>query len=81
MMVQKDNIGFIGWLKMTISEQLLKAIKSAKQTRYAIAVGAGVDHAVLRRFLQGERDIKLRTAEKLAQYLQLELTKKKRGNS
>jgi transcriptional regulator with XRE-family HTH domain len=62
---------------MTLSERLRKAVLTSKQTRYAIAIGSGVDHAVLRRFMRGERDIKLKTAESLADYLGLELTKKK----
>ena len=60
---------------MSISDQLRQTIKASKKTRYAIAVGAGVDHAVLRRFMSQERDIKLATAEKLATYLKLELRK------
>jgi hypothetical protein len=64
---------------MTLSESLRKAVLTSKKTRYAIAVGAGVDHAVLRRFMRGERDIKLTTAEHLADYLGLELAKKKRA--
>ena len=67
---------------MKISERLKKAIESSKKTRYAIAVGSGVDHAVLRRFMRGERDIKLTTAENLAEFLELELTsKRKNGKS
>jgi transcriptional regulator with XRE-family HTH domain len=60
---------------MSISEELKSAIKASKETRYAIAVNSKVDHAVLRRFMSGERDIKLSTAERLAQYLGLELKK------
>ena len=41
-------------------------------------MGAGIDHAVLRRFMNKERDIKLKTAESLAEYLDLELVKKKK---
>lgn len=63
---------------MTLSENLRMAIMASKQTRYAIARGAHIDHAVLRRFMNRERDIKLKTAESLADYLGLELTKKKR---
>jgi hypothetical protein len=62
---------------MTLSERLRKAVLTSKKTRYAIAIGSGVDHAVLRRFIRGERDIKLKTAESLANYLDLELVKKK----
>jgi transcriptional regulator with XRE-family HTH domain len=62
---------------MKLSESLRKAVINSKKTRYAIAIGAGVDHAVLRRFMRGERDIKLTTAEHLADFLGLELTHKK----
>ncbi len=64
---------------MRLSESLRKAVITSKKTRYAIAVGAGVDHAVLRRFMKGERDIKLTTAEHLAEYLELELSPKKQS--
>ena len=63
---------------MTLSESLRAAILNSKQTRYAIARGAQIDHAVLRRFMNRERDIKLKTAECLAHYLELELAKKKK---
>lgn len=66
---------------MSLSEQLRKALLSSKKTKYAIAVGSGIDHAVLRRFIKGERDIKLKTAESLAEYLGLELAKKKSKKS
>ncbi len=63
---------------MTISESLRTAILNSKKSRYAIARGSQVDHAVLRRFMNRERDIKLKTAEHLAEYLDLELVKKRR---
>jgi hypothetical protein len=66
---------------MKLSERLRKAVLTSKQTRYAIAVGSGVDHAVLRRFMRGERDIKLTTAEHLAEYLGLELTPRRSSST
>lgn len=63
---------------MTLSETLRKAVLASKKTRYAIAIGAGIDHAVLRRFMRKERDIKLSTAEHLADYLELELSKRRK---
>jgi hypothetical protein len=63
---------------MTLAESLKAAILNSKQSRYAIARGAHIDHAVLRRFMNGERDIKLKTADSLASYLDLELQKKKK---
>lgn len=66
---------------MNLSDRLRWAVLNSKQTRYAIALGSGVDHAVLRRFMNKERDIKLKTAENLAEYLNLELVSKKGGRS
>jgi hypothetical protein len=64
---------------MRLSESLRKAVLASKKSRYAVANGSGVDHAVLRRFMRGERDIKLTTAEHLAEFLELELAPKKRS--
>ena len=65
-------------LSKILLEEICKAIDSGKETKYSIAVGSGIDHAVIRRFISGERDIKLRTADKLAAYLSLNLTKDKK---
>mgnify|MGYP002862470607 CR=1 FL=1 len=61
---------------MSLTSQLKKAIEASGISKYAIALGAKVDHAVLRRFMSGERDIKLSTAERLAEFLNLELKNK-----
>jgi len=66
---------------MTLSETLRKAVLTSKKTRYAVAVGSGVDHAVLRRFMRKERDIKLTTAEHLAEFLGLELRSTRKGKA
>jgi len=63
-------------LSKTLLEHIQRVVDSKQETKYSIAVGSGIDHAVLRRFMRGERDIKLQTADKLAHYLSLELTKK-----
>jgi hypothetical protein len=66
---------------MKLSERIRKAVLTSEKTRYAIAVGSGIDHAVLRRFMRGERDIKLATAEHLAEFLDLELVQKKKSKA
>lgn len=58
---------------MTIAKKLKNKILKSKQTRYRIAIDSGVDHAVLRRFVKGERGIKLDTADRLAKYFKLKL--------
>lgn len=58
---------------MGIAQQLRKAMKATKLSRYAIARGSGVDYAVVSRFLDELSDIRLSTAGRLAEYLNLEL--------
>jgi len=57
-----------------ISEQLRAAIRSA-ESLYEIEQATGINHAVLGRFLSGERDIRLATAERLCQHFGLTLVK------
>ena len=62
----------------TMSQALRAEIIRSKKTRYAIAVGAGIDNAVLRRFINGERDITLQTADKLSSFLGLGLVRRRK---
>jgi plasmid maintenance system antidote protein VapI len=64
----------------TMSQALRAEIIRSKKTRYAIAVGAGIDHAVLRRFINGERDITLQTADKLSPRLDFTASFNGNGN-
>ena len=57
----------------TLPERLRAAIRKSGKTVYRIAVESGVAHPVILRFLSGERDIRLETAEKLAAALGLGL--------
>lgn len=60
--------------KESLSNILKSAIKKSGKTVYRIAQESGVAHPVILRFLSGERDIRLETAEKLADTLGLRLT-------
>lgn len=55
---------------------LRMAVKVSGLTRYSVAKKAGVDVAVLLRFMSGQRTITLETAGKLAAFLDLELRPK-----
>jgi transcriptional regulator with XRE-family HTH domain len=57
----------------SLSDRLRAAIRRSGKTGYRVAKESGVSHPVILRFLSGERDIRLETAEKLAQSLGLEL--------
>lgn len=62
----------------TVTEALRKAIDDSGSTIYRIAKDSGVSFSVVSRFHRGERDVTPATADRLAEYLDLELTQKKR---
>jgi plasmid maintenance system antidote protein VapI len=57
----------------SISAKLKTAIRDSGKTVYRIALESGVPHPSIFRFLSGERDIRLETADKLAATLGLRL--------
>ena len=57
----------------TISARLRTAIQKSGKPIYRIAVESGVPHPSIFRFMSGERDIKLETADKLAATLGLRI--------
>jgi DNA-binding phage protein len=57
----------------SLSGQLRHVIAARRLTAYAVARDAGVDVRLVQRFLDGERDIKLATADKIARALGLRL--------
>ncbi len=63
--------------KPTLAETLRKAIEESGETVAALARGSGIPQPVLHRFVSGERDLTLRTADKLLDYFDLELRKRK----
>lgn len=63
---------------MSIDQQLRQAVKRSGLTRYRIAHGSGVDYAVLSRYLDDARDLRLSNVEKLAAFFQMKLTPPKK---
>jgi transcriptional regulator with XRE-family HTH domain len=57
----------------TLSSQLRDVIQSRGLTAYAVARDAGVDPGMVSRFLTGERDIRLATADRIALALNVRL--------
>ncbi len=57
----------------SLSETLKRAIQESEMTVYEIARGAHVSQIIISRFLSGERDIRMATADKLANSLGLKL--------
>lgn len=61
-------------LASSISASLKKAIKRSSKTRYQLAKEAGVSQIMVSRFMSGKRDIRLGTADRLANVLGLTLS-------
>ena len=57
----------------SLSEVLREAIRSSGKSVYQIAKAANVSQIVVSRFLSGERDIRMETADRLAESLDLKL--------
>ena len=57
----------------SLSEALRAAIRESDRSVYQIAQDAGISQIVISRFLSGQRDIRLRTADKLAEVLRVKL--------
>lgn len=62
----------------TLSDQLRDAIRNSGLSILAVAKISGVPESVLNRFMRGERDLRLQTAEKVAAAFRMRLTKPKR---
>ena len=56
-----------------LSQALKDALRASDKSMYQIAQEAGVSQIVVSRFLSGERDIRMATADKLAETLGLKL--------
>ena len=59
---------------VNLSAALKDAIRASDKTVYQIAQDAGVSQIVVSRFMSGERDIRMATADKLAEVLGLKVS-------
>ena len=60
---------------MSLTKQLQDAIGGSGMSLYRIAKDVEMDYSILHRFAAGERDIQLETAEKLAEFFGMRLTR------
>ena len=60
--------------RMSLSGQVRRAIDAAAATRYQIAKAAGVDHAVMSRFMANKVGLSTKTLDALAAVLDLRVT-------
>ncbi len=59
--------------RMTLDDQLRKAIDDSGQTRYRIAKGSGLDESALAKFYNGQRGLSPAAMSALCDYLGLEI--------
>jgi plasmid maintenance system antidote protein VapI len=60
----------------SVGDRLRRQIQECGRSVNAVAIESGVPQPVLHRFVKGERDLTLTTAEKLIRYFNLELRRK-----
>ncbi len=65
-------------MQRMIIEGIINAIERSAKTRYRIAVDCGIDHTVIHRLVHGG-SCSIETADKLCEYLGLELVEKRAG--
>jgi plasmid maintenance system antidote protein VapI len=59
----------------TLTEALKAAVENSGQSVNAIALAAGISQSQLARFVSGERDLRLATADRLAVFFGLRLVR------
>lgn len=61
----------------TLADQLRAAMVGSGLSHYRISKDTGISQPVITRFINGDRDLKLETAGKLAAYFSMRLTEAK----
>ncbi len=74
----------MGPQRIPLSEQIRQVIANCGQTRYAISQATGIAESTLSRFMAGERGLPMKTLDRLADYLSLNIaspcsSKKRKG--
>ena len=64
--------------RIKLSDQLRAAIENYGKTQYAIAKATGISKSTLSRFMSGERGLPMKTLDRLADCLDLNLAAGKR---
>jgi hypothetical protein len=64
--------------RRSFSDQIRRAIEESGRTRYAIWKATGIDQAALSRFIAGNAGLSLDAIDKLADYLDLNITTTRR---
>jgi transcriptional regulator with XRE-family HTH domain len=73
-----DRIHGMNEGRIKLSDQLRRAVDNCGQTRYAISKATGIAESTLSRFMAGERGLPMKTLDKLADFLDLDIIAGKR---
>ncbi len=65
--------------RQRFSDQIRELVKSSGYTRAEIHRETKIDEATLSRFMNGERGLPMKTLDKLASFLRLEVVRKDKG--
>jgi predicted XRE-type DNA-binding protein len=60
--------------RMKLSDQIRQAIDTSELSRYRIAKETGISHAMMSRFMSGERGFSMDSLDVLADYLGMNIT-------
>ncbi|HOA75970.1 MAG TPA: helix-turn-helix transcriptional regulator [Phycisphaerae bacterium] len=55
--------------KLSFTDQIRKCIDGCGMTRYAIGVGAGIDHATISRFMNGKGGLSMEVLDAIAGFI------------
>ncbi len=64
----------VGTNRKKLSDQIRQAVEDCGQSRYAISKATRIAESTLSRFMAGERGLPMQTLDKLADYLDLNIT-------
>ncbi len=64
----------MGKRRAKLSDQIRRAVDNCGQTRYRISKETGIDASTLSRFASRERGLPMNTLDRLADYLDLNIT-------
>jgi hypothetical protein len=59
--------------RVKLSDQIRQAVENCGQTRYALWKATGISEATLSRFMAGDRGLPMKTLDRLADYLDLNI--------
>jgi len=62
-----------------LGDQIRNAVDRCGQSRYAISKATGISQSTLTRFMSGERGLPMKTLDRLADYLDLNIVVGKQG--